>query len=172
MTVGRLDVIEQKSTGTTGDSRLSQGRELLKLCASIARATARRGQADLAPLRVSLSAYNLLSMMDDHENMTIADAAEALGIENATASSLVGRMERDGLIQKTKSTVDKRSTILTKTPLAVQKMKEAEDVMNVIVADATHHFTELQRVTMLELFRKLLANIDPSSVEKSKGPSS
>lgn len=162
-------MIEQKKTVKIGDSRLLQGREALKLCASIARAAARRGQADLAPLKISLSAYNLLSIMDDHADMTIADAAEALGIENATASSLVGRMERDGLIQKEKSSVDKRSVILTKTSLAVQKMNDANDVMNIIVTDATHHFTDLQRITVLELLGKLLANIDPSSTEKGDG---
>jgi DNA-binding MarR family transcriptional regulator len=143
--------------------RVRHGRSIQNLCAAISREAQRRAQARLGKIGLSSGAYNLLSALNEQDDMTIADVRRVLRIESATVSTLVARMERDGLITKVRSPNDKRSSFLKATEHARALLQEADQIMIVEATDLTHRLTEAEQLQIVSLLEKVLANIDTSS---------
>ena len=147
------------SLGAAEPVRVRNGRRIHDLCAALSRAAMKRSSVKLADIGLSPGAYNLLRVLRDRDDMTIADLRKALRVESATVSTLVVRMERDGLIQKEPSPHDKRASILTATPHATALLGRAEQIMAVEASDMTYRLTEGDQVQLISLLEKVLANL-------------
>jgi DNA-binding MarR family transcriptional regulator len=79
----------------------------------------------------------LTSLPDDGLDMT--SLAEKIGVDNSTATRLVGGMFRRNLIQKSKHREDKRITIITLTELGERASYEIEVKLDKIGEDVFRH---------------------------------
>lgn len=143
--------------------RVRNGRRIHDLCSVVSREAMRRGQVALSDIGLSSGAYNLLRVLRDREDMTIADIKTALRVESATISTLVVRMERDGLIQKQPSPTDKRATLLKATPHALALVTRADQITAVEAADMTHRLTDGEQIHLITLLERVLSNLSPST---------
>ena len=141
--------------------RVRNGRRIHDLCSTVAREAMKRAQAKLADIGLSPGSYNLLRALGDRNDMTIADIRKALRVESATVSTLVVRMERDGLVQKEPSPFDKRASILKATPHATDLLRRADQIMAVEASDMTHRLTEGDQVHLISLLERVLDNLAP-----------
>ncbi len=146
----------------TEPTRVQNGRRIHDLCSTVTREAMRRSHAALGGLGLSPGAYNLLRVLGDRDDMVIADIRKALRVESATVSTLVVRMERDGLIQKEPSPHDKRASILKATPRAAALMREADQHMAVEASDMTHRLTDGEQLQLIALLERVLANLAPN----------
>ena len=144
-------------------SRVRNGRSIHDLCAVIAREAMKRAQAKLADVGLSPGAYNLLRALGDKDDMTIADIRKVLHVESATVSTLIVRMQRDGLIKKAPSPYGKRASILKATPHAVDLLRRAEQIMAIEASDITHRLEEGEQVQIIRLLERVLKNLSSDS---------
>ena len=141
--------------------RVRNGRRIHDLCSGLAREGMKRSSAKLVDLGLSPGAYNLLRVLGGRDDMTIADVRKALRVESATVSTLVVRMERDGLIQKEPSRHDKRASVLKATAHATTLLSRADQIMAVEASDMTYRLTEGEQVQLIGLLERVLANLSP-----------
>jgi len=139
--------------------RVLHGRRIHDLCSTVTREAMRRAHATLGGLGLSPGAYNLLRALGDRDDMSIADLRKVLRVESATISTLVVRMERDGLVQKEPSPHDKRASLLKATPHATTLMRRADQLMAVEASDMTHRLTEGEQLQLIALLERVLKNL-------------
>lgn len=144
-------------------TRTRNGRRIYDLCSALSREGMKRAQAKLADAGLSAGAYNLLQALGDKDDMTIADVRKVLRVESATVSTLIVRMQRDGLIKKEPSPHDKRASILKATRHALELLQRAEKIMAVEASDITHHMLDDEQVQLIELLERVLKNVSSAS---------
>ena len=71
-------------------------------------------------------------------------------------------MERDSLLTRSQSTVDKRAAFLKATEHALNMMKEADQVMAIEAADTTHRLSAADQSQLIILLEQTLSNLDAS----------
>lgn len=140
--------------------RVQQGRRIHELCSAITREAMRRAQTQLRNIGLSVGAYNLLRALGERDDMTLADIRKILRIESATASTLLVRMERDGLVEKAPSPNDKRASILKATERANLLCQQADRIMSIEAVDITHGLSTQEQVYIIGLLDRMLANLD------------
>ena len=123
----------------------------------------KRAQAKLADVGLSPGAYNLLRALGDKNNMTIADIRKVLHVESATVSTLIVRMQRDGLIKKAPSPYDKRASVLKATPHAIELLRRADQIMAIEASAITHRLEEGEQVQIIQLLLRVLKNLSSDS---------
>jgi DNA-binding MarR family transcriptional regulator len=74
---------------------------------------------------VPLGTFNLLLVLEDTEACRVNDIAERLAITVGGASQAVDRIEQKGLCKRQQDSADRRSSIVSLTPLGKQKLSEA-----------------------------------------------
>lgn len=140
--------------------RIQQGRRIRELCSAITREAMRRAQSELGNIGLSVGAYNFLRALGDRDDMTLADIRKILRIESATASPLLVRMERDGLIEKAPSPTDKRASILKATERAKRLREQADRNMSIEAVDVTHGISTEEQGHLIALLDRVLTNLD------------
>lgn len=148
-----------KSMENSEIDRVRNGRRVHDLCASITREAMKRTQTKLLEMGLSMGAYNLLRALDGRTDMTIAEVCKVLRVESATVSTLVVRMERDGLIQKEQSPHDKRASILKPTDRATGLARQADQLMAIEAADITHRLAAGEQAQLIALLERVLGNL-------------
>jgi MarR family transcriptional regulator, temperature-dependent positive regulator of motility len=73
--------------------------------------------------RLSYPRYRVLSWVDASTEVSVGQIATNLGIARSTASEMVARMERDGLVNKRADEGDARSVVIALTPLGQRLVK-------------------------------------------------
>lgn len=147
----------------TETARVRNGRRMHELCSTITREAMRRAHARLGGLGLSPGAYNLLRLLGSRTDMTIADLRKALNVESATVSTLVVRMERDGLIMKAPSPTDRRAWLLLATPHAIGLMERADQIMVLEASDITHRLSDGDQLHLISLLERVLENLSQST---------
>lgn len=118
--------------------------------------------------RLSYPRYRVLSWVESSREVSISDIASSLGIARSTASEMVGRMVRDGLVKKKTDSEDARSVVITLTPvgqrLVKRRRKELWDAHSTLVADLSrddqHAF-----VNAFETLERLTRKVDGAGEE-------
>jgi MarR family transcriptional regulator for hemolysin len=113
--------------------------------------------------RIGLAAAQMpvLYALKDGATSTQTELARMAHIEQPTMAQLLGRMERDGLIKRTANPEDKRSSLVSLTPLAVKKLPAAREVLREGNKLALEGFTEREIETLTKLLLRLLKNVEP-----------
>lgn len=78
------------------------------LVGKAAKAVAKRTRAGLAPHGVTPTQYAVLWVLWERDGQTAADIGSRLGIDSATATGVVDRLESSGLIQRHPDEADRR----------------------------------------------------------------
>lgn len=65
------------------------------------------------PLGITYPQYLVLLVLWEHDNLPVSEITSRLMLETNTVTPLLQRMEREGLIVRTRGTVDTRQRIIT-----------------------------------------------------------
>lgn len=79
-------------------------------------------------LSVSVPQFRVLNFVNRHPRASLADVAAHLGVTPATASVIVDRLVRRGLVARTPDPRERRRVVLTLTRLGTRRFAEARAV--------------------------------------------
>jgi DNA-binding MarR family transcriptional regulator len=108
-----------------------------------------------APEGLSLTQVRLLGVLRDRQ-LRILELAAILGLEKSSASGLIERAERRGLLERRTSSDDGRAVLVTLSPtgheLAARGRREVRDKLNTL----THDLPAAQAATLGALLNQVL----------------
>jgi DNA-binding MarR family transcriptional regulator len=95
-----------------------------------ARLFARWSDARFRDLGMASAQIPVLACLTDGDARTQKDLAQVIQIEQPTMAQLLTRMERDGLIKRSTDPNDKRSSLISLTKLAHNRLPEARAILD------------------------------------------
>lgn len=116
----------------------------------------------LEPLGLTYPQYLVMLVLWEHDNQTVSEITQRLGLETNTVTPLIQRMEKAGLVVRTKGIVDNRQTLVSLTKRAQRLEHEAREVpdcmVNNLLSDGTAFGAEQVKPTA-ELLDNLIATL-------------
>lgn len=125
-----------------------------------ARLFAREIDRALAGSGVSSGYMPVFFALGDGAAMTQKELAQRADVEQPTMAATLARMERDGLIQREADPRDRRSALVSLTPLARDKARLVKQAGLSVNELAMSHFTAGEREDYLRLLRKVISALD------------
>ena len=125
-----------------------------------ARGFARLSEARLKPLGFGVGHLPVLVALQDGRASTQRDLARFARIEQPPMAQMLARMERDGLIERQPDPKDGRSSHITLTPLAEERLPNAVAVLLRGNQEILSDFSDGEIEVLLDLLRRLIANLD------------
>jgi len=102
----------------------------------------------------------ILYVLWEHENLTISDIARLTSMANTTLTSMLDRMEAEGLVKRVPDKINRRQIFVTVTEKAKgyrEKYDEISDTMNGIFYK---DFTDAEITDFENQLRKILKNLE------------
>lgn len=81
-----------------------------------------RAAAEPAAGTLSLAQYQLLVAFEGERELSVGQIAEAGGVATPTATGMLANLERDGMVERHRCESDRRSTLVTLTPLGRRRL--------------------------------------------------
>ena len=125
-----------------------------------ARGFSRLSEARLKPLGFGVGHLPVLVALRDGQASTQRDLARFARIEQPPMAQMLARMERDGLIHRTRDPADGRSSQITLTAAAEERLPEAVAVLLQGNRDVLRGFTDEEAGLLKALLTRLIANLD------------
>jgi MarR family transcriptional regulator for hemolysin len=129
-----------------------------------ARLLSRWGDARVQPMGLAMAQVPVFYALKDGASLTQKELAKLAQIEQPTMAQLLARMERDGLIRRTPNPRDKRSSVVSLTPLALSKLPGARVVLLEGNKAALGGFTDREVATLCRLLTRVVKNLDPARI--------
>lgn len=104
------------------------------------------------------SQKRILIILQEEGNMTQRELTERLGIQPGSASEVIGKLESAGLIQRSPSQKDRRTTDIQLTETGKAQAKEAAEQRKRRHQDMFSCFSAEEKDTLLMLMEKLNAD--------------
>lgn len=137
-----------------------------------ARGFARMSDSRLKPLGFGVGQLPVLVALQNGSASTQRDLARFAKVEQPPMAQMLARMERDGLIERTRDPADGRSSRIVLTKAAQQRMPEATTTLFQGNREALIGFTDAEAVLFIDLLTRLIENLDRiSNAEPSLGDS-
>lgn len=122
-----------------------------------------RGEVRLKTLGLAMAQVPVLTALkSDGAVLTQKELAAFAQIEQPTMAQLLARMERDGLIRKIPDPADKRSSLITLTRKASDKLDDARAMLFQGNDEALNGFTEREIATLNRLLKRVVRNLEPA----------
>ena len=80
------------------------------------------------PLGITYPQYLVLLILWERDNLPVSDIASRLMLDTNTVTPLLQRMEREGLVARTRGTMDSRQRIVSLTPRGRAMQEKAKDI--------------------------------------------
>jgi len=135
-----------------------------------ARGFARLSESRLKPLGFGVGHLPVLVALDNGIANTQRDLARFAKVEQPPMAQMLARMERDGLIQRTRDPADGRSSRIVLTGAARDHMPEATATLFQGNQEAMAGFTETEKMQLVDLLTRLIENLDHIASADSASP--
>jgi MarR family transcriptional regulator for hemolysin len=132
------------------------------LISRLSRLSLRWGDERFRPLGLAVAQIPVLYILKERGKLTQKELARLVQIEQPTMAQLLARMERDKLIRRTANPEDKRSSLISLTPLALKKLPQARAVLVQGNQEAMRGFSEREVATLSRLLLRVVKNLDPA----------
>jgi len=126
----------------------------------IARGLARVGDVRLRPLGFATAQLPVLTALKDGARLSQGELARWARVEQPTMAQLLARMERDGLIRREPDPADRRSSLVSLTEEALDRLPAGRAILLQGNRDATRGLSEDEIETLVRLLRRVLANVE------------
>lgn len=126
----------------------------------IARGLTRIGDARLRDLGFATAQLPVLVALKDGARLSQTELARWAKVEQPTMAQMLARMERDGLIHREPDPNDKRSSLVSLTAEARQRLPAGRTVLRQGNADMTQGLSDHEVATLVALLRRVLANVE------------
>lgn len=132
----------------------------LKLVGHVTRGFIRLVDGGLRELGLAAGQLPVLVSLKKSKALSQAELARIAQVEQPSMAQLLARMERDGLVERVADPQDKRSRLISLTPLAARRLPKAKALMDAHVEQALAGFSpeEIEQLTALLL--RLDANVE------------
>lgn len=130
------------------------------LVSLVARGFARLSEVRLRPLGFAPGQVPVLIALRDGTARTQRDLARFARVEQPPMAQMLARMERDGLIRRDPDPEDGRSSIVTLTALAEERLPDAVQRVLEGNRDALRGFSNEEAEQLVVLLGRLIANLD------------
>jgi DNA-binding MarR family transcriptional regulator len=114
----------------------------------------------LAPHGVTAPQAALLLSLVLGEAATAAELARFYGHEMSSATRMLDRLERKGLVRRTRASDDRRKILLAVTAAGERKLAEVLPIAGASATRAWQGVTMAERETMQRVFLKVLKNLE------------
>jgi MarR family transcriptional regulator, transcriptional regulator for hemolysin len=125
-----------------------------------ARGFARLSETRLKPLGFGVGQLPVLVALENGKASTQRDLARFAKIEQPPMAQMLARMERDGLVERTPDPADGRSSRITLTNVARERMPAAIETLFKGNRDALEGFTAEEVQQLVSLLSRLITNLD------------
>ena len=112
----------------------------------------------LAPLDLSSGYLPVLTALMSSEALSQKALSEHAGIEQPTMAATLGRMERDGVVERRPDPGDKRSARYSLTPATRSKVGAVTSAIEAMNEDALAGLTEAERARLRDMLRSVIAS--------------
>ncbi|PDS36747.1 MarR family transcriptional regulator [Rhizobium anhuiense] len=125
-----------------------------------ARGFARLSETRLKPLGFGVGQLPVLVALQDGKASTQRDLARFARVEQPPMAQMLARMERDGLIERTRDPADGRSSRIVLAKAARDGMPEAIAALFQGNEEALAGFTDAEAAQLVGLLKRLIDNLD------------
>ncbi|QCI67342.1 MarR family winged helix-turn-helix transcriptional regulator [Phreatobacter stygius] len=125
-----------------------------------ARLFARAIDRRLKEIGVSSGHLPVFFALGDGAALSQKALTEAAAIEQPTMAATLTRMERDGLILRRPDPQDGRSTLISLTPDAIEKMRAVREAIVAVNGAALTGLDEAERTAFLKALATVVANLE------------
>jgi DNA-binding MarR family transcriptional regulator len=125
-----------------------------------ARGFTRLSESRLKPLGFGAGQLPVLVALQHGGASTQRDLARFAKVEQPPMAQMLVRMERDGLIERTRDPADGRSSHIVLTKAAQERMPEAITTLLQGNSEAMNGFTPREAAQLIDLLTRLIANLD------------
>src|ERR1700677_3536698 len=125
-----------------------------------ARGFARLSEARLKPLGFGVGHLPVLIALQNGRASTQRDLARFARIEQPPMAQMLARMERDGLIRRSRDPADGRSSRITLTQIAAARLPNAVAALLQGNREVLDGFTDEETGQLVALLTRLIANLD------------
>ncbi len=146
------------------DDVLSTPGHLISLAA---RGFARLSESRLKPLGLGVGQLPVLVALQNGNANTQRDLARFARVEQPPMAQMLARMERDGLIERTRDPTDGRSSHIVLTETARERMPAATTTLFQGNREALCGFTDAETAQLVDLLTRLIDNLDRISSGES-----
>lgn len=126
----------------------------------IARGLSRIGDARLRELGFATAQLPVLTALKDGARLSQIELARWAKVEQPTMAQMLTRMERDGLIKREPDPRDKRSSLVSLTEAALERLPAGRAVLRQGNADMTKGLSPEEVETLVSLLRRVLDNVE------------
>ncbi|NGM32892.1 MarR family transcriptional regulator [Methylobacterium sp. DB0501] len=117
---------------------------------------------DVGLQRVGITASQLpvLAALKNGERRTQLELARLAGVEQPSMAQLLARMERDGLIRREPAPDDRRSTLVSLTDTALQRLEPGRDVLRAAEDTACAGLQADERAVLMDLIGRMASSVE------------
>ena len=113
----------------------------------------------LAGAQLSIAAWRVLPALSSNAGLRQTDLAELTSIDASTLSRLLTRLERDGLVRRTRSKRDSREVAVALTRKAQTAMTKLVPIATGLQKEATRNLSQRDLATLKRVLRKMHDNL-------------
>ncbi|MGJ7504271.1 MarR family winged helix-turn-helix transcriptional regulator [Variovorax sp. ZT5P49] len=132
----------------------------LKLIGRVTRGFTRIADVGVRELGFAVGQLPVLVSLKKSKALSQAELARIAQVEQPSMAQLLARMERDGLVERVPDPLDKRSRLISLTPLAARRLPKAKAVMDAHTQEALAGFSPEEVEQLTALLVRLNANVE------------
>ncbi|MGA7436960.1 MAG: MarR family transcriptional regulator [Luteibacter sp.] len=125
-----------------------------------ARGFARLSEARLKPLGFGVGHVPILVALQNGKANTQRDLARFAKVEQPPMAQMLVRMQRDGLIERRPDPADGRSSLVTLTKTAKQRLPKATTTLFAGNREALGGFSDAEAAQFIDMLKRVIANLD------------
>ncbi|TGX50294.1 MarR family transcriptional regulator [Sphingomonas gei] len=126
----------------------------------ISRGLTRVGDGRLRELGFATAQLPVLAALKDGARLSQSELARWAKVEQPTMAQMLSRMERDGLIRREPDPEDRRSSLVSLTEIALERLPAGRAVLRQGNADMTKGLSRDEVDALISLLRRVLANVE------------
>lgn len=121
----------------------------------------------LDPLGITYPQYLVMLVLWEHEKQTVMDISHRLQLDTNTVTPLLQRMEKAGLIKRTKGKEDARQRIVTLTDKGLAMQEQAKLIPECLSAKILNHIGSIEELTkIIPTLDKLIEGLKQTNINK------
>ena len=141
--------------------------EILVALRRITRAIDLQSKRLLKTTGLTTSQLLVLQVIDDLGSPTPSSISREVVLSQATVTSLIDRLERNGMVSRFKSAGDKRAVNIRLTPLAEEKLKDAPELLQAGFLREYRKLPEYQKHLLIGSLQQIAAMMDAEEIDAS-----
>ncbi|WP_170519138.1 MarR family winged helix-turn-helix transcriptional regulator [Ruegeria atlantica] len=122
----------------------------------MARLFAKELQQRIAPLGIVVGQFPILLQLWLKDGVTQKELLGKIDVEQATLANTLNRMERDGLIKRTKNPADARAQMIWLTEKATAIRNSAYESAQSVNAEALQVLSETEQARFMDYMRRII----------------